>query len=60
MVSGKVFKYGDNVFATERVAYGQTAKRPTLMPAPKGDWDFDFSTEITEDITIYWIDTVEQ
>lgn len=54
------FKYGDNVFATERVAYGQTAKRPTLMPAPHGDWDFDFSTEITEDITIYWIDTVEQ
>jgi hypothetical protein len=51
---------GDKVFATERVAYGQTAKRPALMPAPKGDWDFDFSSEITEDITIFWIDTVEQ
>ena len=54
------FMFGDKVFATERVAYGQTAKRPALMPAPRGDWDFDFSTEITEDITISWIDTVEQ
>ena len=54
------FKFGDKVFATERVAYGQTAKRPTLMPSPKGEWDFDFSAEITEDITINWIDAVEQ
>lgn len=54
------FMLGDKVFATERVAYGQTAKRPALMPAPKGDWDFDFSSEITEDITVFWIDTVEQ
>ena len=54
------FKYGDKVFATERVAYGQTAKRPTLMPSPKGEWDFDFSAEITEDTTVCWIDTVEQ
>ena len=54
------FTFEGKVFATERVAYGQTAKRPTLMPSPNGDWDFDFSTEITEDITICWIDTVEQ
>jgi hypothetical protein len=30
------------------------------MPSPKGECDFDFSAEITEDITINWIDTVEQ
>ena len=54
------FTFEGKVFATERVAYGQTAKRPTLMPSPKGDWDFDFSTEITEDITICWVDAVEQ
>ena len=54
------FTFEGKVFATERVAYGQTAKRPTLMPSPQGNWDFDFSTEITEDITICWIDTVEQ
>jgi hypothetical protein len=30
------------------------------MPAPKGDWDFDFSTEIVEDITVCWTDAVEQ
>jgi hypothetical protein len=54
------FTFEGKVFATERVAYGQTAKRPTLMPSPQGNWDFDFSTEITEDITICWIDAVEQ
>lgn len=54
------FTFEGKVFATERVAYGQTAKRPTLMPAPKGDWDFDFSTEITADVTISWIDAAEQ
>jgi hypothetical protein len=54
------FKYGDKVFATERVAYGQTAKRPTLMPSPKGEWDFDFSAEITEDLTVVWVEKLEQ
>jgi hypothetical protein len=54
------FTFEGKIFATERVAYGQTAKCPTLMPSPKGTWDFDFSTEITEDITICWIDAVEQ
>ena len=48
------FTFEGKVFATERVAYGETATRPTLMPAPEGDWDFDFTAPITSDITISW------
>ena len=48
------FVWGDTVFATQRVAYGSTAKSPALMPTPKGAWDFDFSTPILEDTTISW------
>jgi hypothetical protein len=50
------FVFGDKVFATERVPYGQTATRPTLMPAPTGNWEFDFATPVTSDITINWVE----
>lgn len=53
------FVFGDTVFATERVAYGQTAKIPALMPTPQGAWDFDFSTEITADVTVRWVEQAE-
>ena len=50
------FVFDGKVFATERVAYGETATRPTLMPAPTGNWDFDFATPITSDVTVNWIE----
>ena len=49
------FVCGENVFATQRVAYGATAKQPALMPTAKGAWNFDFTTPITEDTTVYWV-----
>lgn len=48
------FEYQGKVFGTQIVKSGQCAKQPTLMPAPFGAWDFDFSTKITKDITITW------
>ena len=50
------FVFEGRVFATERVAYGELATRPTLMPAPQGNWEFDFATPITEDVTINWVE----
>ena len=50
------FTFDGKIFATERVAYGELATRPTLMPAPTGDWEFDFTTPITSDISINWVD----
>lgn len=50
------FVFDGKVFATERVAYGELATRPTLMPAPTGNWEFDFTTPITSDITVNWVE----
>ncbi len=48
------FTVGGDVFGTQTVAYGEHAHAPKLMPAPEGDWDFDFSTPITKDTAIVW------
>lgn len=49
------FKRGDgSVFGTQTVQAGGTAARPTLQPAPNGNWDFDFTQAITEDTVIKW------
>ncbi len=48
------FVYGGKTFATQQVAKGACATIPSLMPAVSGDWDFDFATPITEDISINW------
>ncbi len=48
------FVYNGTTFATQTVASGGCATQPTLMPAPSGSWDFDFSTAITEDTTVNW------
>lgn len=54
------FVFEDTVFATLRVPYGTVAKQPMLMPSESGEWDFDFSTLITEDTTINWINNTEE
>lgn len=46
------FTYNGSVFGTQQVTEGELAIRPTLMPAPSGSWNFDFSTPITEDIEV--------
>ena len=46
--------YNGTVFGTQEVERGQCAQVPTLMPAPNGSWDFDFTTPITEDTHIEW------
>lgn len=48
------FMYNGAVFGTQTVEKGQCATIPSLMPAPSGSWDFDFTTEIHTDTTIEW------
>ncbi len=48
------FMYNGNVFGTQTVEKGACATVPSLMPAPSGSWDFDFTTEIYRDTTIEW------
>ena len=48
------FLFGEDVFATQTVDYGEHAHAPKLLPAPDGDWDFDFSEPVTEDTEIVW------
>lgn len=48
------FVYQGKTFATQTVFRGETVSAPMLMPAPSGQWDFDFGTEIEEDTTINW------
>lgn len=48
------FKCGGVTFATQEVKSGERASRPRLNPAVSGDWNFDFGTEITADITVEW------
>lgn len=48
------FLYRGSVFGTQKVKKGQCATEPVLMPAPNGNWDFDFSTPITGDTEINW------
>lgn len=48
------FVYSSKTFATQQVTKGECATIPSLMPAASGDWDFDFTTPITEDISITW------
>lgn len=44
-----------NVFATQSVTAGGTAKEPLLNPEAAGDWNFDFSSPITADTVIEWV-----
>lgn len=48
------FMYGGEVFGTQTVENEGFASEPSLMPAPSGKWDYDFSKPITEDTTIEW------
>jgi len=48
------FVYNGRVFGTQSVEEGKTVARPKLAPSKTGNWDFDFSTEITKNVTISW------
>ncbi len=48
------FVYNGNIFGTQIVEKNECAQVPSLMPAPSGSWDFDFTTPITEDVVIEW------
>lgn len=48
------FMYNGNIFGTQTVEKGKTASVPSLKPAQKGSWKFDFTTPITENTTIEW------
>lgn len=50
------FVYREQIFATQVVEAGKTALKPLLMPAPGGDWNFDFSTPIEADIVIEFVE----
>ncbi|MCM1212634.1 MAG: hypothetical protein NC318_13660 [Blautia sp.] len=48
------FQYQGQVFGTQKVKKGQKATQPMLQPAASGAWDFDFSKEITKNVTVEW------
>lgn len=48
------FMYEGQVFGTQIVEKGKQATEPSLMPALNGSWDYDFTQEVTDDITIEW------
>ena len=48
------FMYNGSVFGTQTVKKGEKAQRPSLKPALTGDWDYNFDTPVTGDITIEW------
>lgn len=48
------FIYQGTVFATQKVTKGEKVKKPQLMPAKAGSWDFDFSQVVTKDTEISW------
>lgn len=49
------FIYDGFTLATKEVGKGQTVSKPLLQPTSTGSWDFNFSTPITNNITIYWL-----
>ena len=50
------FTYKGSVFGTQQVKDGELASKPKLMPAPSGHWDFDFTTPITENTEIQFVE----
>lgn len=48
------FTYQGNTFATQEVEGGNRVVRPTLAPAPSGDWNYDFSTKAYMNMEIPW------
>lgn len=50
------FMYNGSVFGTQTVKGGELASEPRLMPAPSGSWNYDFSTPITGDTVIEFIE----
>ncbi len=48
------FMYNDAVFGTQTVKAGECAVKPSLMPAPTGDWDYDFESPVEDDLIIEW------
>lgn len=49
------FMNNGTTFASQTVKEGECVVLPTLMPAPMGEWDFDFATPITENTVIQWV-----
>ena len=48
------FMYQGSVFGTQTVEKGNSPQVPSLQPSASGSWDYDFSTPVTDDITIEW------
>lgn len=48
------YMYNGVVFGTQIVEEREFATEPLLLPAPQGNWDYDFTTPVTQDITINW------
>ena len=49
------FKYGDKIFATQKVKEKKAATRPKMKPAQTGNWDYDFVTAVTDDLIVNWV-----
>ena len=48
------FQYKGNIFGTQQVEPGEKVAKPKLSPAADGQWDYDFSKEVHEDVIIQW------
>ena len=48
------FRYNGATFATQSIQRNAAAEVPKLRPTASGNWNFDFTTPITQDIVIVW------
>lgn len=48
------FIYKNAVFGTQTVEKGELVAVPSLSPAASGDWDYDFTLPVQEDLDIVW------
>ena len=50
------FLYHGEVFGTQEVKAGELVSKPSLLPAEKGFWNYDFATPITQDTVIEFVE----
>lgn len=50
------FMYNGEIFATQEVKPGAKATRPILSPDRLGDWNYDFSAVVNDNVTVEWVE----
>ncbi|MBP5292785.1 MAG: hypothetical protein J6023_01490 [Clostridia bacterium] len=50
------YDHKGEIFVSTQVKSGERVKKPRLSPTFTGHWDFDFSTPITSDTDVFWVE----